>query len=289
MLPAELLSGPARLLAYRVQLRNAAGRTAGPSPAVYAASGSAPAPIDDLRGNASKAGGVLEWKRLAIAAPAGALSIMLERTTVEQPKTEAAKPTAGASAGQRQLNLLGAPKEPTVESLRVGGTGDGSGVGGAVDPGGTVDRTAEVGQTYRYTAQRALTVVAGGQTLEVRSAPSSPVTVPMSDTFPPEAPSGLLAVPSFAGEPDAQVAAVDLSWEPNIEPRIAGYRVYRRELGGEGAGSWRLLTAESVQVVAYRDLGVAAGERYVYRVTAVSGAGVESAPSAEVVVVGPGR
>jgi fibronectin type 3 domain-containing protein len=107
----------------------------------------------------------------------------------------------------------------------------------------------------------------------------------MKDVFPPETPAGLLAVLSFAG---GQVAAIDLSWEPNMEPRIAGYRVYRRDLGGEGAGSWRLLTAEVLPVVAYRDLSVAAGMRYAYRVTAVSGAGVESTPSAEV-VAGPVR
>jgi hypothetical protein len=255
---------------------------------VYAASGPSPAPLEEFSGHASKTGPALEWKPLAVSVRSGALSIVLERTTVEQPKPVVAKPAAGASAGQSQLsNLLGAPKEPTVESLRAAGTSAGSGAGGTADPGGTIDRTAELGQTYRYTAQRVLTVVVGGQTLEVRSAPSSPVTVAMTDVFPPEAPTGLLAVPSFAGEAGGEAAAIDLSWQPNMEPRIAGYRVYRRDLAGEGA--WILLTAKAEPEAAYRDRSVAAGARYAYRVTAVSGAGVESVPSAEVAVTGPAR
>ena len=61
-LAAELTSAPARILAYRVQLRNAAGRTAGPSAVVFAASGPAPQAVDELRGKTTKAGVVLEWR-----------------------------------------------------------------------------------------------------------------------------------------------------------------------------------------------------------------------------------
>ena len=64
-LPAELTSAPARLLAYRVQLRNAAGRTAGASAAVFAASGPAPQAVAQLSGRETKAGVVLKWKAAA--------------------------------------------------------------------------------------------------------------------------------------------------------------------------------------------------------------------------------
>ena len=85
-LPAELTAAPARLLAYRVQLRNAAGRTAGASAAVFAASGPAPQAVEELRGKATKAGVVLEWRPEAQGTGSreqgteGAESIELDRT-----------------------------------------------------------------------------------------------------------------------------------------------------------------------------------------------------------------
>ena len=72
-----------------------------------------------------------------------------------------------------------------------------------------------------------------------------------------------------------------------MEARLAGYRVYRRELDGTTPEVWRTLGAELVTVPAYRDLSVGAGQRYAYRVTAVSGAGNESGPSAEVMETAP--
>ncbi len=212
--------------------------------------------------------------------------------------------------------------------LRAGAVGT-----GAADSGGMIDRTAQIGDTYRYTAQRVRSVVAGGQTLELHSEPSAAVTVAMLDVFPPEAPVGLVALPSFAsnpaasspvaGKPSAQpsaqgavqgtvqsagqgaaqaaaqaaeeaapqsrLPAIDLSWEPDMEPRVVGYRVYRRDLDGGAPDAWRLLDPEVVPVAAYRDLTVAAGQRYAYRVTAVSDAGYESARSDEAVETAPER
>ena len=308
-LPAELTSGPAQLLAYRVQLRNAAGHTAGASAAVFAASGPAPQAIGQLRGRATKAGAVLEWR----AEAGGADAIELERTILEPPsatansmtpsKTVAMAPaaTAAGPGSERNGGLPGAAKEPLESRFRAGG---------AADEGGTVDRTVQIGHTYRYTAQRVRHVELGGQRrLEVRCVPSAEVTVVMQNVFPPEAPAGLVAVPGFTGQMSAgqtpgqnagptggeqattqiQRPAIDLSWEPDLEPRIAGYRVYRRDLDGEDASAWRRLDSELVPVAAYRDLSVVAGRRYAYRVTAVSEAGNESAPSEEVVETAPAQ
>jgi hypothetical protein len=167
--------------------------------------------------------------------------------------------------------------------------------------GGTVDRTAQIGHAYRYTAQRVRSVQLAGQRLEVRSLLSAEVTVAMLDVFPPDAPVGLVAAPGFAGGPttgqnagpatgeQAQRPAIDLSWEPEMEPRIAGYRVYRRDLESGAPNAWRLLDTEVVPEAAYRDLGVTAGQRYAYRVTAVSDAGKESAPCEEVVETAAAR
>src|SRR5438105_4214491 len=63
-LPPALRSGAPGLLAYRVELLNAAGRSAGVSAPVFIASGPAPAPIVSLQGKAAKAGGCVVWKRV---------------------------------------------------------------------------------------------------------------------------------------------------------------------------------------------------------------------------------
>jgi hypothetical protein len=165
-------------------------------------------------------------------------------------------------------------------------------VGTAREPdlGGTIDRTAQVRHAYRYTAQRVRTVVLGGQTLELRSMPSAGIAVAVRDDFAPDAPLGLVTAPGFAGlgnEPGKP--AIDLSWEPDAEPHLTGYRVYRRELDGTTPEVWRPLGAEPVTVPAYRDSGVVAGQRYAYRVTAVSDAGKESAPGSEAIETAPGQ
>jgi hypothetical protein len=287
-LPPALGLGPVQILAYRVQLSNAAGHTAGASLPVFAASGAAPQPVEDLRVKATKAGAVLEWKKLESADREGGTNgvegVEVERTTLEPVAGESATSGSGRSAGS-----LGAPKQPAEAKFRVE-------MAEGVDSGGTVDRSTQIGHTYRYTVQRVRTVVAGGQTLELRSVSSAPVTVVVRDVFPPEAPAGLVAAPAGAGEGvvnpksqnrDVGHPAIDLSWEPNMEPRMAGYRVYRRDLDGDAPDTWVRLGTELVPSAAYRDLSVVAGHRYAYRVTAVSDAGNESATSSEVVETAP--
>ena len=285
-LPAELTSASARLLAYRVQLRNDAGRTAGASAAVFAASGPAPQVVEELHGRATKAGIVLEWKALAGDAEAIELDrTILQPATANTAVTTSSTSTAASAGSTHKIDFPDSTKEPLETRFRTGAA-DSS----AVDAGGTVDRTAQIDHTYRYTAQRVRRVELGGQRLEVRSSPSAEVTVVMKDVFPPETPVGLVAVPGFASAANdsTQKPAIDLSWEPDMEPRVAGYRVYRRDLDGEAASAWQQLNSAFLPAAAYRDLSVVAGRRYAYRVTAVSDAGNESAPSDEVVETAPG-
>jgi fibronectin type 3 domain-containing protein len=111
----------------------------------------------------------------------------------------------------------------------------------------------------------------------------------MKDMFPPEAPIGLVAVPGFASAANnsTQKPTIDLSWEPDMEPRVAGYKVYRHDLDGNATNEWHQLNSELLPGAAYRDLAVVARRRYDYRVTAVSDLGNESAPSEEVVETAP--
>jgi hypothetical protein len=149
------------------------------------------------------------------------------------------------------------------------------------DTGGTIDHTAQAGETYRYTAQRVRSISLNGHTLELRSAASPPVTVVMRDTFPPHVPSGLEAVPGGATAADR---SIDLSWTPDTDADLAGYIVYRQEVDEKGivAGTATRLNLTPVAGPAYRDQTAMAGHRYAYRVSAVDTAGNESAPSAEV-------
>jgi len=280
-LPAALASGAPQVLAYRIQLRNGAGRTAGASGAAFAASGAAPKEVAGLQAQPSKAGAVLEWQPdLAVSGSVDGSpeAIELDRTTLDAP---AAVHTAAPSGGLAGLTTPA--KEPAEVRLRVDAAG-------APDPGGTIDRSAQIGHTYRYTAQRVRMVALGAQMFELRSPPSASVTVPVRDDFPPDAPVGLVAAPALAGPDDAiRKPAIDLSWEPDMEPQLAGYRVYRRELDGTTPDVWRPLGAKAVAVPAYRDLSVVAGQRYAYRVTAVDSAAKESPPSGEVNETAPSQ
>jgi hypothetical protein len=262
-LAAGLVSGPPRLLEYRVQLLNASGRTAGASGAAFVASGAPPQAVEGFHGAAVKGGAMLQWKPVTSAAASSDV-VELTRTVVTPPVPE-----------------HGAPKEPAESRFRPGAAPD------AGDPGGTIDRTAHIGGSYRYSAKRIRTAEVGGQKLEVESVTSGSVTVAMLDVFPPNAPGGLVASPGFAGDASSgQRPAIDLSWEPAIEPRIAGYRVYRRDADN---GAWIKLNTALVPVPAYQDGTVEATRRYTYRVTAVDETGNESAPSREVVEAAPGQ
>ncbi|MDO8679537.1 MAG: hypothetical protein Q7R30_13360 [Acidobacteriota bacterium] len=89
--------------------------------------------------------------------------------------------------------------------------------------------------------------------------PASPVTcVTPRDTFPPAAPKNLAAI--------ASAGVINLIWDPNTEPDLAGYIVLRGEAPGD---KLQALTPAPITVTNYRDTDVKAGVRYVYAVVAV--------------------
>ena len=99
-------------------------------------------------------------------------------------------------------------------------------------------------------------IVSGSATLE--SAPTSPVCVTPADTFAPAAPTGLAAV-GVAG-------AVNLIWEANKEPDLAGYLVLRGEAPGD---TLQAITTDPIRETTYRDTTAKPGVRYVYAIVAV--------------------
>jgi hypothetical protein len=287
-LPPALTVDPPALLAYRVQIFNVHGHSAGLSPEAFAAAGAAPPPVEQFRATPTPDGATLEWQQRSTSAAVelDRLPVGPDGVVVEPPQRKAASKSSSRAAIKRppanppKPPAASAPKPPQITStapievkLRTPAQ--------PADTGGTIDHTAEMGETYQYTARRVRSVSLGGHTLELRSAVSSPVTVAMRDTFPPHAPSGLEAVPGGATAADR---SIDLSWTPDTDADLAGYFVYRQEVDAKGAvaGTATRLNLTPVVGPAYRDQTAVAGRRYAYRVTAVDTAGNESAPSADV-------
>jgi hypothetical protein len=89
------------------------------------------------------------------------------------------------------------------------------------------------------------------------------------DTYPPAAPQ---AVRTVTGD-----GSVTLSWVPNTEPDLAGYRVFRGTTGYDG----RLDPLSTTTTTSYVDYAVANGTTYYYAVAAYDAAGNESELSLE--------
>ena len=84
------------------------------------------------------------------------------------------------------------------------------------------------------------------------------------------------AIFSFATSAFAETSSVSLSWHPNTEPDIAGYKVY----WGTSSGVYGQFSDVSQTTASVSDLTV--GVRYYFAVTAYNEAGLESGYSEEV-------
>jgi len=133
-----------------------------------------------------------------------------------------------------------------------------------------LDQTAELGKRYVYTVQQL--VAAGAQ--EAESEMSVSLKVDHQDVFPPAVPKGLNAL--------AGLKTIELNWDRNVEPDLAGYFVYR----AEGAGELKKVST-LLERASYSDTAVAAGKSYRYAVTAVDEKGNESEKTAPVELAAP--
>jgi hypothetical protein len=277
-LPGALTQDPVALLAYRVRIFNAHQRSAGPSPVAFAATGATPPPIEDLRATPVRAGVMLEWRQQTSTA-----SVELDRLLEGVPAAPApAKPTKPKPNPNPTKKPAKKPSSPPTQPTPANAAEVKLQTPAqASDVGGTIDRTAQFGETYRYTAHRVRTVTLSGHSLKLRSPASPPVVLLVKDIFPPAPPTGLAAVPGGTTPADA---SIDLSWEPDTDADLAGYIVYRQQVNSTGAltGPATRLNATPVVGPAYRDQTAVPGKTFAYRVTAVDTVGNESAPSADV-------
>jgi hypothetical protein len=121
-----------------------------------------------------------------------------------------------------------------------------------------------------FGAQRCLAVRAAQQAgpVLIEGPASPPQCVTPADTFPPPAPSALVA---FAAQ-----GAVELAWDPVTAKDLAGYVVLR----GEGSGEKLLRLTKPMTDLHYTDREVTRGTTYWYAVAAEDGRGNVSPPSA---------
>jgi hypothetical protein len=95
-------------------------------------------------------------------------------------------------------------------------------------------------------------------TVSVESESSAPTCLTPLDTFPPAAPTGLRAV-AIAG-------AINLIWDANKEPDLAGYVVLRGIAPGD---TLQAITPAPIRETNFRDTTVTPGVQYVYAIVAV--------------------
>lgn len=268
ILSAALITGPPRELTYFVEVKNKNGRSAGLSNPAVVLAGAAPAPVTGLEAEVRKEGIVLRWNPHADEPWPTAIRLHRKLLT-----------TATVKVNDAQKGPLAPPPEPVERTLLVdvGATGGSS-------PAKALDKDIRFGETYEYRAQRVVRVNVEGQTQELDGPLSAPVQVDAKDVFPPAVPTGLAAV-AVIGENGAE-PAIDLSWQPDTEPDLAGYVVYRRE----SDGSWqRISPAQPIVGPAFRDAHVQPAQSYSYAVSAIDQGGHESGRSvqAEESVPGP--
>jgi len=249
-LPPALASGSPRPLRYFVELKNRKERSAGLSNEAVVAAGQSPSPIEGLHAEVHKDGVILTWNEQS-----GAGAVRLQRKLLTPLP---AKP---------HQELLALPQEPSEENLIVDTK---------PQVAGAVDRSIRLGESYEYRAQRISRVSYEGKPLELASEFSAPLRVNAEDMFPPAVPIGLAAI---ATTRDGGIeTAIDVSWQPDTEPDLAGYIVYR----SEGDAGWqRVSPSQPLVGPAFHDNHVQPGHTYRYAVSAIDQGGHESARSDE--------
>ena len=121
-----------------------------------------------------------------------------------------------------------------------------------------IDSETEFGKEYTYRVQAKVDKAESEMSAEVTGTPRN--------IFPPSVPTGLTVIQG--------IDTVELAWDPNPEPDVKGYRVYR----GVGGGELQLLAGD-VQPPSYSDKKVAGNQTYRYAVSAIDQADNESAKS----------
>jgi hypothetical protein len=246
--PAELAQQPGERIVYTVRTLVLARHLSASSNAASLSVYPAPAAVGGLRATLTQQAIDLAWTppppALAGTSSPPASSYRVYRADLAPALVAAATAQPVQAALRAPLALLGQTAAP-----------------------GYRDANFEFGRAYLYVVRS----VAQFGASAVESADSNAVVVSAKDVFPPAAPQALEAVVVPA---TAQAAVyIDLTWAFNSEPDLAGYDVYRSEQPGAPG---QQINGQLLLTPSFRDMSVAPGHRYVYRVRAVDRAGNQS-------------
>jgi len=287
-LPPGLTTGPPRLLAYRVEIFNDAGHTAGFSDPAYTAAGAAPPAVTGLSVQGSRLGVVLAWN----PATPDASQVVLRREDLNPKPAElkepAAKPASVAkpSISNAKSGAHGNSQPPTATRIKEDADPNVVWLRTAPSeaitlPNTVLDAAALPDEPYRYAAERRRSVQLGGRTLELRSDPSTAISFTLHDVYPPPPPTDLTAA-SFIPPSGSSSLQVDLIWQPVDDPGLAGYIVYRQPIDTTGTptGPIARLNKIPIPLPGFHDEipTPPPGSHYRYSVTSVDAKANESAP-----------
>lgn len=182
-------------------------------------------------------------------------------TRVPLPLVDPAAPPAAPAAAVTEkaitLTWTAVPSETPLSYnvYKAGANAPAEPINGEPIGAASIDRPIAAFGTEECFAVRSVMSIGGAS---IESAPSDPVCVTPRDTFPPAAPKGLAVV--------AGPGTVNLSWDANTEPDLAGYLVLRGDAPGE---TLQPLMQAPIAGTSYEDRTAKAGARYVYAVVAV--------------------
>ena len=241
-LPPELQNeNPTAYATYAVEVLNRAGRGARLSNQARVLLAPTLPPPQDFHAQVTSRGVVLSWARLTIPQQVPEdIHFVIRAYRREQ-----------GSPQQTAVGEVTIANEPTLTDAEI-----------------------QWQKTYEYHAE-AISIVRdpNGNQAQVEGDDTPEVTVFADDVFPPTVPSGLQAVFSGPG----QSPFIDLVWAPVTDADLAGYNVYRHEVGGEPVK----LNSAPLKTPSYRDDHVSASKRYLYSVSTIDFRGNESARSDE--------
>ena len=176
---------------------------------------------------------------------------------VESPVLESTPVVAGPEPSAYVVYDLAASSDPDVERPQRLGEPDSEASYTDGDPTFPETRCYAV-RVLDYVASRRLQNAPPGDELQLLGDASPATCVVLTDTFPPAAPTGVIAVVDTNG--------ISLVWDDNGEDDLAGYVVLR---GTPPDATLQPLTVEPLVETAFQDTDVAAGRRYVYQVLAL--------------------
>jgi hypothetical protein len=185
---------------------------------------------------------------------------------VIQPLTEPVF-QADSDAKGVKITLKAAPEGAKVRILRQGPNDTAPVEAGVAEGAEFIDTGAEYGTKYVYTA----IAFNNDNGADAVSKPSEAVPITPKDTFPPEVPANVTALPG----PNS----IEISWERSPAPDIKGYYVFRSINGGPSQQIGKL-----TELPTYSDSDVKHGNQYRYQINAVDQHNNPSERSAPVTV-----